>query len=219
MATGKAWFRVPSAIKFNLTGSLPKYVSGKDVILHIIGKIGVDGALYRSMEFAGDGVASLTMDDRFTICNMAIEAGAKNGIFPVDELGKIEIQQSVIGSCTNGRIQDMRDAAAILKGRKVKSNVRTIVIPATQEIYLQCIEEGLAKIFVEAGAIVSTPTCGPCLGGHMGILAHDEKAISTTNRNFVGRMGHVSSEIYLANPAVAAASAVTGYITDPAELD
>ena len=273
MATGKAWFRVPSAIKFNLTGSLPKYVSGKDVILHIIGKIGVDGALYRSMEFAGDGVASLTMNDRFTICNMAIEAGAKNGIFPVDdktrayikgrvnrevtefaadpdaqydeeytinlselrptvacphlpentktvdELGKIEIQQSVIGSCTNGRIQDMRDAAAILKGRKVKSNVRTIVIPATQEIYLQCIEEGLAKIFVEAGAIVSTPTCGPCLGGHMGILAHDEKAISTTNRNFVGRMGHVSSEIYLANPAVAAASAVTGYITDPAELD
>lgn len=273
MATGKAWFRVPSAIKFNLTGSLPKYVSGKDVILHTIGKIGVDGALYRSMEFAGDGVASLTMDDRFTICNMAIEAGAKNGIFPVDdktrayikgrvnrevtefaadpdaqydeeytinlselrptvacphlpentktvdELGKIEIQQSVIGSCTNGRIQDMRDAAAILKGRKVKSNVRTIVIPATQEIYLQCIEEGLAKIFVEAGAIVSTPTCGPCLGGHMGILAHDEKAISTTNRNFVGRMGHVSSEIYLANPAVAAASAVTGYITDPAELD
>ena len=273
MATGKAWFRVPSAIKFNLTGSLPKYVSGKDVILHIIGKIGVDGALYRSMEFAGDGVASLTMDDRFTICNMAIEAGAKNGIFPVDdktrayikgrvnrevtefaadpdaqydeeytinlselrptvacphlpentktvdELGKIEIQQSVIGSCTNGRIQDMRDAAAILKGRKVKSNVRTIVIPATQEIYLQCIEEGLAKIFVEAGAIVSTPTCGSCLGGHMGILAHDEKAISTTNRNFVGRMGHVSSEIYLANPAVAAASAVTGYITDPAELD
>ena len=273
MATGKAWFRVPSAIKFNLTGSLPKYVSGKDVILHIIGKIGVDGALYRSMEFAGDGVASLTMDDRFTICNMEIEAGAKNGIFPVDdktrayikgrvnrevtefaadsdaqydeeytinlselrptvacphlpentktvdELGKIEIQQSVIGSCTNGRIQDMRDAAAILKGRKVKSNVRTIVIPATQEIYLQCIEEGLAKIFVEAGAIVSTPTCGPCLGGHMGFLAHDEKAISTTNRNFVGRMGHVSSEIYLANPAVAAASAVTGYITDPAELD
>ncbi len=273
MATGKAWFRVPSAIKFNLTGSLPKYVSGKDVILHIIGKIGVDGALYRSMEFAGDGVASLTMDDRFTICNMAIEAGAKNGIFPVDdktrayikgrvnrevtefaadpdaqydeeytinlselrptvacphlpentktvdELGKIEIQQSVIGSCTNGRIQDMRDAAAILKGRKVKKNVRTIVIPATQEIYLQCIKEGLAKIFVEAGAIVSTPTCGPCLGGHMGILAHDEKAISTTNRNFVGRMGHVSSEIYLANPAVAAASAVTGYITDPAELD
>ena len=273
MATGKAWFRVPSAIKFHLTGSLPKYVSGKDVILHIIGKIGVDGALYRSMEFAGEGVASLSMDDRFTICNMAIEAGAKNGIFPVDdktreyikgrvnrevtefaadadavydeeytinlselrptvacphlpentktvdELGKIEIQQSVIGSCTNGRIQDMRDAAAILKGRKVKKNVRTIVIPATQTIYLQCIEEGLAKIFVEAGAILSTPTCGPCLGGHMGILAHDEKAVSTTNRNFVGRMGHVSSEIYLANPAVAAASAVAGYIIDPAELE
>lgn len=273
MATGKAWFRVPSAIKFNLIGSLPKYVSGKDVILHIIGKIGVDGALYRSMEFAGEGVAELSMDDRFTICNMAIEAGAKNGIFPVDdktrayikgrinrevtefaadedavydeeytinlselrptvacphlpentktvdELGKIEIQQSVIGSCTNGRIQDMRDAAAILKGRKVKKNVRTIVIPATQTIYLQCIEEGLAKIFVEAGAILSTPTCGPCLGGHMGILAHDEKAVSTTNRNFVGRMGHVSSEIYLANPAVAAASAVAGYIIDPAELE
>ena len=273
MATGKAWFRVPSAIKFNLTGSLPKYVSGKDVILHIIGKIGVDGALYRSMEFTGEGVASLSMDDRFTICNMAIEAGAKNGIFPVDdktreyikgrvsrevtefaadadavydeeytinlselrptvacphlpentktvdELGKIEIQQSVIGSCTNGRIQDMRDAAAILKGRKVKKNVRTIVIPATQTIYLQCIEEGLAKIFVEAGAILSTPTCGPCLGGHMGILALDEKAVSTTNRNFVGRMGHVSSEIYLANPAVAAASAVAGYIIDPAELE
>ena len=273
MATGKAWFRVPSAIKFHLTGSLPKYVSGKDVILHIIGKIGVDGALYRSMEFTGEGVASLSMDDRFTICNMAIEAGAKNGIFPVDdktreyikgrvnrevteftadadavydeeytinlselrptvacphlpentktvdELGKIEIQQSVIGSCTNGRIQDMRDAAAILKGRKVKKNVRTIVIPATQTIYLQCIEEGLAKIFVEAGAILSTPTCGPCLGGHMGILAHDEKAVSTTNRNFVGRMGHVSSEIYLANPAVAAASAVAGYIIDPAELE
>ena len=273
MATGTAWFKVPSAIKFNLVGSLPKYVSGKDVILHIIGMIGVDGALYRSMEFGGEGVASLSMDDRFTICNMAIEAGAKNGIFPVDdktmeyfrersdrevtayeadadavydeeytidlsalrptvacphlpentktvdELGKIEIQQSVIGSCTNGRIQDMRDAAAILKGRKVKSNVRTIVIPATQQIYLQCIEEGLAKIFVEAGAILSTPTCGPCLGGHMGILAHGERAVSTTNRNFVGRMGHVTSEIYLANPAVAAASAVTGYITDPAELD
>ena len=273
MATGKAWFRVPSASRFNPAGSLPKYVSGKDVILHIIGKIGVDGALYRSMEFTGEGVASLSMDDRFTICNRAIEAGAKNGIFPVDdktrayikgrvnrevtefaadadavydeeytinlselrptvacphlpentktvdELGKIEIQQSVIGSCTNGRIQDMRDAAAILKGRKVKKNVRTIVIPATQTIYLQCIEEGLAKIFVEAGAILSTPTCGPCLGGHMGILAHDEKAVSTTNRNFVGRMGHVSSEIYLANPAVAAASAVAGYIIDPAELE
>lgn len=273
MATGTAWFKVPSAIKFNLVGSLPKYVSGKDVILHIIGLIGVDGALYRSMEFGGEGVASLTMDDRFTICNMAIEAGAKNGIFPVDdktmeyfreraerevtayeadadavydeeytidlsalrptvacphlpentktvdELEKIEIQQSVIGSCTNGRIQDMREAAAILKGRKVKNNVRTIIIPATQKIYLQCIEEGLAKIFVEAGAVLSTPTCGPCLGGYMGILAHGERAVSTTNRNFVGRMGHVTSEIYLANPAVAAASAITGYITDPAELD
>ncbi len=273
MATGKAWFRVPSAIKCNLIGSLPKYVSGKDVILHFIGMIGVDGALYRSIEFAGEGVSSLSMDDRFTICNMAIEAGAKNGIFPVDEktkeyisgrvnrevtayeadsdavydeeytidlsklrptvacphlpentktvdeLGKIEIQQSVIGSCTNGRIQDMRDAAAILKGRKVKSTVRTIVIPATQAVYLQCIEEGLAKIFVEAGAVLSTPTCGPCLGGHMGILAHGERAVSTTNRNFVGRMGHVTSEIYLANPSVAAASAITGYITDPAELD
>ncbi len=273
MATGKAWFRVPSAIKCNLVGSLPKYVSGKDVILHFIGMIGVDGALYRSIEFAGEGVSSLSIDDRFTICNMAIEAGAKNGIFPVDEktkeyisgrvnrevtayeadedavydeeytidlsklrptvacphlpentktvdeLGKIEIQQSVIGSCTNGRIQDMRDAAAILKGRKVKKTVRTIVIPATQAVYLQCIEEGLAKIFVEAGAILSTPTCGPCLGGHMGILAHGERAVSTTNRNFVGRMGHVTSEIYLANPSVAAASAITGYITDPAELD
>ncbi len=273
MATGKAWFKVPSAIKFNLVGELPEYVSGKDVILHIIGKIGVDGALYRSMEFGGEGVASLSMDDRFTICNMAIEAGAKNGIFPVDEktmeyikgridrevtayeadadavydeeytidlsalrptiacphlpentktideLEHIEIQQAVIGSCTNGRIQDMREAAAILKGKKVKKNVRTIVIPATQEVYLQCIDEGLAKIFVEAGAILSTPTCGPCLGGHMGILAHGERAVSTTNRNFVGRMGHVTSEIYLANPAVAAASAVTGYITDPAELD
>lgn len=273
MATGKAWFRVPSAIKCNLIGSLPKYVSGKDVILHFIGMIGVDGALYRSIEFAGEGVSSLSMDDRFTICNMAIEAGAKNGIFPVDEktkeyisgrvnrevtvyeadsdavydeeytidlsklrptvacphlpentktvdeLGKIEIQQSVIGSCTNGRIQDMRDAAAILKGRKVKSTVRTIVIPATQAVYLQCIEEGLAKIFVEAGAVLSTPTCGPCLGGHMGILAHGERAVSTTNRNFVGRMGHVTSEVYLANPSVAAASAITGYITDPAELD
>lgn len=272
MATGKAWFKVPSAIRFHLTGSLPKYVSGKDVILYIIGKIGVDGALYRSMEFTGDGVASLSMDDRFTICNMAIEAGAKNGIFPVDEktmayiegrvdrpiqkfeadadaeydetydidlsalrptvacphlpentktideLGKIEIQQAVIGSCTNGRIQDMREAAAILKGKTVKKNVRTIVIPATQSVYLQCIQEGLAEIFVKAGAILSTPTCGPCLGGHMGILAHGERAVSTTNRNFVGRMGHVSSEIYLASPAVAAASAITGYITDPAEI-
>ncbi len=272
MATGKAWFKVPSAIKFVLTGKLKPWVSGKDVILHIIGKIGVDGALYRSMEFTGKGVSELSMDGRFTICNMAIEAGAKNGIFPVDaktreytkgrvnrevtefeadsdaeyervieidlsalsptvacphlpentkavdELGKIEIQQSVIGSCTNGRIEDMRTAAEILKGRHVHEGVRTIVIPATQEVYLQCIEEGLAKIFVEAGAIVSTPTCGPCLGGHMGILAHGEKAVSTTNRNFVGRMGHISSEIYLASPAVAAASAVNGYICAPDAL-
>lgn len=272
MATGKAWFKVPTAIKFELKGKLRPYVSGKDVILHIIGKIGVDGALYQSMEFAGEGVSSLSMDDRFTICNMAIEAGAKNGIFPVDEktmayikgrvgrpvtvfeadadaayertveidlsalqptvacphlpentktvgeLGKIEIQQSVIGSCTNGRIDDMRTAAEILKGRRVNPNVRTIIIPATQEVYLQCIEEGLAKIFIQAGAIVSTPTCGPCLGGHMGILAHGERSVSTTNRNFVGRMGHITSEIYLASPAVAAASAVAGYICAPGEL-
>ena len=272
MATGKAWFKVPPAIKFVLKGKLQPWVSGKDVILHIIGRIGVDGALYKSMEFTGEGVQSLTMDDRFTICNMAIEAGAKNGIFPVDEktmayietrvtrpvsvfeadpdaeyeqeieidlsalqptvacphlpentktigeLGRIEIQQSVIGSCTNGRIDDMRAAAAILKGRKVNPNVRTIIIPATQEVYLQCIEEGLTKIFIQAGAIVSTPTCGPCLGGHMGILAHGEKAVSTTNRNFVGRMGHITSEIYLASPAVAAASAVAGYICAPDAL-
>lgn len=272
MATGKAWFKVPPAIKFVLKGKLQPWVSGKDVILHIIGRIGVDGALYKSMEFTGEGVQSLSMDDRFTICNMAIEAGAKNGIFPVDEktmayietrvtrpvsvfeadpdaeyeqeieidlsalqptvacphlpentktigeLGRIEIQQSVIGSCTNGRIDDMRAAAAILKGRKVNPNVRTIIIPATQEVYLQCIEEGLTKIFIQAGAIVSTPTCGPCLGGHMGILAHGEKAVSTTNRNFVGRMGHITSEIYLASPAVAAASAVAGYICAPDAL-
>lgn len=272
MATGKAWFKVPGAIRFVLKGSLKPWVSGKDVILHIIGKIGVDGALYQSMEFAGEGVASLSMDDRFTICNMAIEAGAKNGIFPVDEktmeyirgrvdreitvveadedavyereievdlsalqptvacphlpentktiaeLGQIEIQQAVIGSCTNGRIEDMRAAAAVLKGRKVHPDVRTIIIPATQAVYLQCMEEGLTKIFIEAGAIVSTPTCGPCLGGHMGILAHGERAISTTNRNFVGRMGHITSEIYLASPAVAAASAATGYICAPDEL-
>ena len=269
MATGKAWFKVPSAIKFVLNGKLRPWVSGKDVILHIIGQIGVDGALYKSMEFVGEGVSSLSMDDRFTICNMAIEAGAKNGIFPVDdktmayikgrditvfeadadaeyeqtieidlsalkptvacphlpentktidELGHIEIQQSVIGSCTNGRIDDMRVAAEILKGRHVNPNVRTIVIPATQEVYLQCIEEGLAKIFIQAGAIVSTPTCGPCLGGHMGILAHGEKSVSTTNRNFVGRMGHITSEIYLASPAVAAASAVAGYICAPDDL-
>lgn len=272
MATGKAWFKVPGAIRFVLKGSLKPWVSGKDVILHIIGKIGVDGALYQSMEFAGEGVASLSMDDRFTICNMAIEAGAKNGIFPVDEktmayikdrvdrkitvleadedavyereieidlsalkptvacphlpentktvdeLGRIEIQQAVIGSCTNGRIEDMRAAAAVLKGRKVHPDVRTIVIPATQEISLQCMKEGLTQIFIEAGAIVSTPTCGPCLGGHMGILAHGERAVSTTNRNFVGRMGHITSEIYLASPAVAAASAAAGYICAPDEL-
>ena len=272
MATGKAWFKVPPAIKFVLKGELQPWVSGKDVILHIIGRIGVDGALYKSMEFTGEGVQSLSMDDRFTICNMAIEAGAKNGIFPVDEktmayietrvtrpvsvfeadpdaeyeqeieidlsalqptvacphlpentktigeLGRIEIQQSVIGSCTNGRIDDMRAAAAILKGRKVNPNVRTIIIPATQEVYLQCIEEGLTKIFIQAGAIVSTPTCGPCLGGYMGILAQGEQAVSTTNRNFVGRMGHITSEIYLASPAVAAASAVAGYICAPDAL-
>ena len=272
MATGMAWFKVPSAIRFVLKGKKAPWISGKDVILHIIGMIGVDGALYKSMEFTGDGVAELSMDDRFTICNMAIEAGAKNGIVPVDdktmayikgrvhrdvtvfeadpdaeyektyeidlstlrptvacphlpentktvdELGHIEIQQAVIGSCTNGRIEDMRIAASILKGRHVAHGVRTIVIPATQEVYLQCIEEGLAKIFIQAGAIVSTPTCGPCLGGHMGILAQNERAISTTNRNFVGRMGHITSEIYLASPAVAAASAVMGYICAPEDV-
>lgn len=273
MATGKAWFKVPGAIQFVLKGKKAPWISGKDVILHIIGKIGVDGALYQSMEFTGEGVHELSMDDRFTICNMAIEAGAKNGIFPVDdrtmeyirdrvhrevtafeadadaeyaatyeidlsalrptvacphlpentktvdELGRIEIQQSVIGSCTNGRIEDMRIAAEILKGRHVARDVRTIVIPATQQVYLQCIEEGLARIFIQAGAIISTPTCGPCLGGHMGILAQGERAVSTTNRNFVGRMGHITSEIYLASPAVAAASAVKGYICAPEDLD
>ena len=272
MATGKAWFKVPSAIKFVLKGKKAPWISGKDVILHIIGMIGVDGALYKSMEFVGEGVAELSMDDRFTICNMAIEAGAKNGIFPVDEktmeyitarvdrpvtkyeadpdaeyeatyeidlstmrptvacphlpentktvdeIGHIEIQQSVIGSCTNGRIEDMRIAASILKGKHVARDVRTIVIPATQAIYLQCIEEGLAKIFIQAGCIISTPTCGPCLGGHMGILAQGERAISTTNRNFVGRMGHITSEIYLASPAVAAASAIAGYICAPEDV-
>ena len=272
MAKGVAWFKVPAAIKVELAGAIQRPVTGKDVILHIIGKIGVDGALYKSMEFVGEGAHALSMDDRFTICNMAIEAGAKNGIFPVDDktmnyikgrvnrevtafeadadaeyeqtieidlsalrptiacphlpentktiddLGHIEVQQSVIGSCTNGRIDDMRVAAEILKGRKVNPNVRTIIIPATQEVYLQCIEEGLTKIFIQAGAIVSTPTCGPCLGGHMGILAHGEKAVSTTNRNFVGRMGHITSEIYLASPAVAAASAVAGYICAPDDL-
>lgn len=272
MATGKAWFKVPSAIRFVLTGKPSKWVSGKDIILHIIGMIGVDGALYRSMEFTGDGIRNLSMDDRFTICNMAIEAGGKNGIFPVDELtieymkehskreftvfeadedaeydevytidlaqlkptvsfphlpentktidevGEIKIDQSVIGSCTNGRIDDMRIAAEILKGRKVAKGVRCIVIPATQAIYLQALKEGLLEIFIEAGAVVSTPTCGPCLGGYMGILAEGERCISTTNRNFVGRMGHVDSEIYLASPAVAAVSAVTGRISGPCEL-
>ena len=273
MVTGKAWFKVPSAIKFELVGKPAKWVSGKDVILHIIGMIGVDGALYKSMEFTGEGVKNLTMDDRFTICNMAIEAGGKNGIFPVDELavqymkehsirpfktyeadpdaqyderyvidlsklkptvsfphlpsntrtidqvGEVKIDQAVIGSCTNGRIDDMRIAAQVLKGRKVAKNVRCIVIPATQAIYLQAMREGLLEIFIEAGAVVSTPTCGPCLGGYMGILAAGERCISTTNRNFVGRMGHVDSEIYLASPAVAAASAVAGRIVCPCELD
>ena len=272
MITGKAWFKVPSAIRFILTGKMKPWVSGKDVILHIIGMIGVDGALYRSMEFMGEGVANLTMDDRFTIANMAIEAGAKNGIVPVDETtiaymkehstkpyrifeadedavydetytidlgslsptvafphlpentktvkesGEVKIDQVVIGSCTNGRISDMRTAAKILKGRKVADGVRAIVIPATQAIYLQAMEEGLLKIFIEAGCIVSTPTCGPCLGGYMGILAAGERAVSTTNRNFVGRMGHIESEVYLASPSVAAASAVTGKISEPEEL-
>ena len=274
MATGKAWFKVPSAIKFNLTGKPSKWVSGKDVILHIIGMIGVDGALYKSMEFVGDGIANLSMDDRFTIANMAIEAGGKNGIFPVDEkavaymkehskktytvyeadtdaqydaeytidLSKLRptvafphlpentktvdeitepvaIDQVVIGSCTNGRLDDMRIAAEVLKGRRVAKGMRCIILPATQAIYLQAMEEGLLKTFIEAGAVVSTPTCGPCLGGYMGILAAGERCVSTTNRNFVGRMGHVESEVYLASPAVAAASAVTGRISSPEELD
>ncbi|SCP95125.1 3-isopropylmalate dehydratase large subunit [Anaerobium acetethylicum] len=272
MATGKAWFKVPAAIKFNLTGKLPKWVSGKDVILHIIGMIGVDGALYKSMEFTGDGIANLTMDDRFTIANMAIEAGAKNGIFPVDDLAvsymkehskrefkiyeadedaeyeqeividlstlkstvafphlpentktmdeidEVVIDQVVIGSCTNGRLDDLRIAAKVLEGRKVAKGIRCIILPATQKIYLQAIDEGLIQIFIKAGAVVSTPTCGPCLGGYMGILAKGERCVSTTNRNFVGRMGHVESEVYLASPAVAAASAVTGKISSPAEL-
>ncbi len=272
MATGKAWFKVPSAIKFVLTGKPAKWVSGKDIILHIIGMIGVDGALYKSMEFVGDGIAHLTMDDRFTIANMAIEAGGKNGIFPVDDLaieymkehskrsytvyeadadaeydetytidlsalkptvafphlpentktidevGDVKIDQVVIGSCTNGRMEDMRIAAEILKGRKVAKGIRCIVIPATQKIYLECLEKGYLKTFVEAGAVVSTPTCGPCLGGYMGVMAAGERCVSTTNRNFVGRMGHTESEVYLASPAVAAASAVTGKISCPCEL-
>lgn len=272
MAKGKAWFKVPSAIKFNITGKLPKYSAAKDVILHIIGMIGVDGALYRSMEFSGDGLKNLTMEDRLCMANMAVEAGAKNGIFAVDEvtleyvkdrvdreykvfeadadaeydevydidlsqikptvafphlpenaktfdeIGDVKIDQSVIGSCTNGRIEDLRAAAEILKGRKVAKNVRCIVIPATQAVYMQAMEEGLLKIFIEAGCAVSTPTCGPCLGGYMGILAKGERSIATTNRNFVGRMGHPESEVYLASPYVAAASAVTGKISQPSEL-
>lgn len=272
MAIGQLWFKVPSAIKFNLHGKLPKYVSGKDVILHIIGRIGVDGALYKSMEFTGEGVKELSMADRFTICNMAIEAGAKNGIFPVDEatieyldkhakreykiyeadedaeyeevvdvdlsairptvafphlpgnaktvdeieaMDKIYIDQVVIGSCTNGRMEDLRKAAAILKGKKVADNVRVMVVPATQKIYLQCILEGILETFVEAGCAVNTPSCGPCMGGHMGVLAKGEKCVSTTNRNFVGRMGDVESLIYLASPETAAASAIAGYIANP----
>lgn len=272
MAIGKAWFKVPSAIKFNLTGKLRKYVSGKDVILHIIGKIGVDGALYRSMEFTGEGLSSLSMADRLCIANMAIEAGAKNGIFEVDDItleyvkthgakepvvykadedavydevidinlseieptvsfphlpenartfdqfGDIEINQVVIGSCTNGRLEDLQEAAEIMKGKQCAKNVRVIIIPATQQIYLDAMEQGLLKIFIESGAVVSTPTCGPCLGGHMGILAKGERAVATTNRNFVGRMGHVESEVYLASPAVAAASAITGKISSPWEV-
>ena len=272
MATGKAWFKVPSAIKFVLKGKLNKYVSGKDVILHIIGKIGVDGALYKSMEFVGEGVKSLTVFDRLTISNMAIEAGAKNGIFEVDEqteayikersdrafvaykadedavydetyeidlstvkstvafphlpentktfdeIGEIKIDQVVIGSCTNGHYKDLEEAANILKGKKVAKNVRAIIIPATQDIYLKAMENGLLKTFIEAGCVVSTPTCGPCLGGYMGILAAGERAVATTNRNFVGRMGDVKSEVYLASPAVAAASAVAGKIADPLEV-
>ena len=272
MATGLAWFKVPSAIKVTLTGRLPKYVGGKDVILHLIGTIGVDGALYKSLEFAGEGVASLSMDDRFTIANMAIEAGAKNGIFPVDEktraylMGRVDrpweavepdadavydqevvidlstlrptvalphlpsntrtvdeaagmpVQQVVIGSCTNGRLKDLAEAAEILRGKKVCDGVRCIVIPATQQIYMDAMKAGYVEIFIEAGCAVSTPTCGPCLGGHMGVLSDGERAVSTTNRNFVGRMGPVSSEIILASPAVAAATAITGVITDPAKV-
>ena len=272
MATGTAWFKVPAAIRFNLTGKLPADCSGKDVILTIIGKIGVDGALYKSMEFVGDGVASLSMDDRLCICNMAIEAGAKNGIFPVDdvtraylegrserpgveysadpdaeyeqtieidlskivptvacphlpenthpaaELGDIKIDQVVIGSCTNGRMEDMETAYRILKGKTVAPGVRCIIIPATMQIYRECVERGYVTAFIDAGAVVSTPTCGPCLGGYMGILAEGERCVATTNRNFVGRMGHVKSEVYLASPATAAASALTGCITAPKEV-
>ena len=272
IATGQAWFKVPGAIRFYLTGSLPAFVSGKDLILHIIGMIGVDGALYRSMEFTGPGVASLSMDDRFTVCNMAIEAGAKNGIFPVDDRTKaymegrvdrpykvyeadedaeyeqtieidlsgirptvafphlpsntktideakgVAVDQVVIGSCTNGRIQDMEQAAALLKGRRIAKGIRGIIIPATQAVYKECIRRGYVDTFIDAGCIVSTPTCGPCLGGYMGILAEGERCLSTTNRNFVGRMGAKTSEVYLASPAVAAATAVAGRIADPADL-
>lgn len=272
MATGELWFKVPSAIQFVLTGKPGKYVSGKDIILHIIGKIGVDGALYKSMEFVGDGLSELSIDDRFTMANMAIEAGAKNGIFLVDEKAEaymkehsekpytiytpdadaaydeiieihlsevrptvafphlpgnshtideieamepIKIDQVVIGSCTNGRMEDMRRAAKILKGHKVHPDVRVIVIPGTQAIYKECLKEGIAEIFVDAGCAFSTPSCGPCMGGHMGVLAAGEKCVSTTNRNFVGRMGHVDSLIYLASPETAAASAIKGYIANP----
>ncbi len=272
MISGKAWFKVPSAIKFVLTGKPAPWVSGKDIILHIIGEIGVDGALYKSMEFTGDGIGYLSIDDRLCIANMAIEAGAKNGIFPVDditreycngrfqgspveytadddaeydevytidlsslrptvafphlpentktidEVGEIKIDQVVIGSCTNGRLSDLRIAANVLKDKKIAKGVRCIILPGTQQIWLDAMHEGLFDVFVNAGAVVSTPTCGPCLGGHMGILAQGERAVSTTNRNFVGRMGHVDSEVYLASPAVAAASAITGYITDPAKV-
>ena len=272
MATGTAWFKVPAAIKFELTGKLPANCSGKDVILSIIGQIGVDGALYRSMEFTGPGVATLSMDDRLCICNMAIEAGAKNGIFPVDAttmaymegrcerkpvifeadgdaqyeqviqidlskivptvacphlpentkpadtLSDIKIDQVVIGSCTNGRMEDMEAAYKTLKGKKVADGVRCIIIPATMQIYRECVERGWVTAFIDAGAVVSTPTCGPCLGGYMGILAAGERCIATTNRNFVGRMGHVDSEVYLASPTTAAASALTGYIAIPQEV-
>ena len=272
MATGTAWFKVPSALRFHLTGRLPANCSGKDVILMIIGMIGVDGALYKSMEFTGPGVAALSMDDRLCICNMAIEAGAKNGIFPVDAvteaylagrcerppvvfeadsdaeyektieidlsaieptvacphlpentrpartLGEIKIDQVVIGSCTNGRMEDMEAAYRTLRGRKVAQGVRCIIIPGTMQVYRDCVEKGYVTAFIDAGAVVSTPTCGPCLGGYMGILAAGERCIATTNRNFVGRMGHVESEVYLASPATAAASALTGYITAPEEV-
>ena len=233
MATGELWFKVPTAIKVVLKGKLQKHVSGKDLILHLIGMIGVDGALYESIEFTGEGVASLSMDDRFAICNMAIEAGGKNGIFPVDEktleyikahsqkeyhIYEADDDQAVIGSCTNGRLSDIKVAAEIARGRKIAENVRCIVIPATQKIYLEAMEKGYIKDLIEAGAVVSTPTCGPCLGGYMGILAPNERCISTTNRNFVGRMGDASSEIYLSSPEVAMASAVLGYIASPTDL-